>query len=82
MMIWKMDYMEENQEEEKMAHLSQNTCNNLSSQGLGLVPLGEARDHNLIANAGYEASKLQLPLSSRKCEFLGVQQLPRIHHRY
>lgn len=47
-----------------MAHLNQNTCNNLSPQGLGLVPLGEARDHDLIANAGYEASKLQLPLGS------------------
>lgn len=68
-------------EEERMAHSSWNTCRDLSPQGLGLVPLGEARDHNLIANAGYEASKLQLPLGSWKCEFLGVQQLPRIHHR-
>lgn len=62
--ISQMDYMGENQEEEKMTLLSQNTCNNLSPQGLGLVPLGEARDHNLIADAGYEASKLQLPLGS------------------
>lgn len=59
-----MDYTEENQGGEKMAHLNANTCDNLSPQGLGLVPLGEARDHNLIANASYEASKLQLPLGS------------------
>lgn len=56
--------MEENQGREKMAHLNPNTCNNLSPQGLGLVPLGGARDRNLIANASYEASKLQLPLVS------------------
>ena len=47
-----------------MARLSQNTCNNLSPQGLGFVPLGEARDHDLIANASYKASELQLPLGS------------------
>lgn len=59
-----MDYMVGNQEGKKMAHWNQNTCNNLSPQGLGLVPLGEARDHDLIANASYKASKLQLPLGS------------------
>lgn len=73
--------MKRDQEEESMALLNWNTCNSLSPQGLGLVPLGEARDQDLIANTGYEASKLQLPLGSWKCEFLGVQQLPRIHHR-
>lgn len=64
MVIRYIGYMVGNQEGRKMAHLNQNTCNNLSPQGLGLVPLGEARDHNLIANAGYEASELQLPLGS------------------
>lgn len=81
MVIRSVDYMVGNQEEKKMAHLNQNTCNNLSPQGLRLLPLGRARDHNLIANAGYEASELQLPLGSWKCEFLGIQQPPWIHHR-
>lgn len=64
MVVWQMDYVVGDQEKKKMAHWNQNTCNNLSPQGLGLVPLSEARDHNLIANASYETSKLQLPLGS------------------
>ena len=64
MVIWSMDYMVGNQKEKKTAHSNENNCNNLSPQGLRLVPLGRARDHNLIANAGYEASELQLPLGS------------------
>lgn len=72
---WKGDW-----EEERMADLNWNTCDHLSQQGPGLMPLSKAREHNLIADASYEASELQLPLGSWKGEFLGVQQLPRIHH--